>query len=346
MSGFDTLSAVQTNLLSPVVLCFLLGCVATWVKSDLRIPESIYSLLTIYLLFALGLKGGVELSHSNVVELWKPALATLAIGVITPLLAFAIARSFGKLSVPDAAALGAHYGSVSVVTFIAVQSFLSSIGVAYEGFLSTLVVILEAPAIIISLLLARMKQNATDTSGAAVAADSVASTSRDWSTMRTALHEIVSGRSLLLLMGGLVIGALSGSSGYERVEPLFGAPFQGVVALFLLEMGIVASKRFRDLKKVGVFVVLFGTLVPLMNAALGAVLGHMSGLSLGGTAILSALAASASYIAAPAAVRIALPEANPGIYLTAALTVTFPFNLVVGIPLYLKMVQYLTEIFP
>jgi hypothetical protein len=147
-------------------------------------------------------------------------------------------------------------------------------------------------------------------------------------------------------MGGLVIGALSGSSGYARVEPLFGAPFQGVVALFLLEMGIVASKRFRDLKKVGVFVVLFGTLVPLMNAVLGAVLGHMSGLSLGGTAILSALAASASYIAAPAAVRIALPEANPGIYLTSALTVTFPFNLVVGIPLYLKVAQYLTEVFP
>ncbi|MEN9530430.1 MAG: hypothetical protein RI932_2303 [Pseudomonadota bacterium] len=345
MSGFDTLSAVQTNLLSPVVLCFLLGCIATWVKSDLRIPESIYSLLTIYLLFALGLKGGVELSHSNVAELWKPALATLAIGVITPLIAYAVSRIFGKLSVTDSAALAAHYGSVSVVTFIAAQSFLSAIGIAYEGFISTLVVILEAPAIVVGLMLARLKQTPASGVDSSVGSSAGAS-STDWTTLRTALHEIVSGRSLLLLMGGLVIGALSGSSGYARVEPLFGAPFQGVVALFLLEMGIVASKRFRDLKKVGVFVVLFGTLVPLMNAVLGAVLGHMSGLSLGGTAILSALAASASYIAAPAAVRIALPEANPGIYLTSALTVTFPFNLVVGIPLYLKVAQYLTEVFP
>jgi hypothetical protein len=330
MLSLDALSAIQTNLLSPVVLCFLLGCVATWVKSDLRIPESIYSILTIYLLFALGLKGGVELSHADTALLWRPALATLVIGLVTPLIAYFSARSFGKLSVADAAALGAHYGSVSVVTFIAVQSFLSGMGVNYEGFLSTLVVLLEAPAILVSLLLARFKQ----------AGES------DWSTLRTAFHEIISGRSLLLLIGGLVIGALSGTSGYQRVEPLFGAPFQGVVALFLLEMGIVASKRLRDLKKVGVFLVLFGIFVPIVNSLLGAVLGHMSGLSLGGTVILSTLAASASYIAAPAAVRIALPEANPGIYLTAALTITFPFNLVFGIPLYLRMVKQLVELMP
>lgn len=323
----DTLGTIQTNLLSPVVLCFLLGCFATWLKSDLRIPEQIYSLLTIYLLFALGLKGGVELSHADPNLLWKPALATLGLGLVTPLLAYFVARFFGRMSVTDAAALGAHYGSVSVVTFIATQSFLSSIGINYEGFLSTLVVILEAPAILVSLLLARLKQ----------AGDS------DWKAMRTAFHEIVSGRSLLLLMGGLLIGALSGSEGYKRVEPLFGAPFQGVVALFLLEMGIVASKRFRDLKKVGVFVLLFGTIVPVINSLLGALLGHISGLSFGGTVVLSTLAASASYIAAPAAVRIALPEANPGIYLTAALTITFPFNLVFGIPLYLKIVQTLSE---
>lgn len=328
MLPFDTLSIIQTNLLSPVVLCFLLGCVATWVKSDLRIPESIYSLLTIYLLFALGLKGGVELSHAELEKLWQPALATLVLGLVTPLIAYFIARVFGKLGVADSAALGAHYGSVSVVTFIATQSFLSSIGISYEGFLSTLVVILEAPAIVVSLMLARLKK--TDDT--------------DPGSLRTAFHEIVSGRSLLLLMGGLVIGALSGSSGYQRVEPLFGAPFQGVVALFLLEMGIVASKRFRDLKKAGVFVVLFGTFVPVLNSLLGAVLGHLSGLSLGGTVVLSTLAASASYIAAPAAVRIALPEANPGIYLTAALTITFPFNLVFGIPLYLKIAQKLSEL--
>ncbi|MEY4064321.1 MAG: hypothetical protein RIR26_529 [Pseudomonadota bacterium] len=324
MVPFDTLSAIQSNLLSPVVLCFVLGCVATWVKSDLRIPESIYSLLTIYLLFALGLKGGVELSQADPALLWKPAFATLVLGILTPLIAYGAARGVGKLSVPDAAALAAHYGSVSVVTFIAVQSFLSAVGISYEGFLSTLVVVLEAPAILVGLLMARLQEPQE----------------KDAAGLKTVLHEILSGRSMLLLMGGLIIGALSGKQGYARVEPLFGAPFQGVVALFLLEMGIVASKRFRDLKKVGVFVLFFGTLIPLINSFLGIFLGQLSGLSLGGTVILGTLAASASYIAAPAAVRIALPEANPGVYLTSALTVTFPFNLVVGIPLYLKIAQH------
>lgn len=330
MNAADTLNIVQTNLLSPVVLCFFLGCAATLVKSDLKIPESVYSLFTIYLLFALGLKGGVELSHTQMSDVLKPAFATLLLGVLTPLIAYIAARTFGRLSVPDSAALGAHFGSVSVVTFIAAQSFLSSVGVMHEGFLSTLVVLLEAPAILLSLLLARMKQ----------------SENFDLSTLRQASHEILTGRSLLLLMGGLVIGTLSGQSGYDKVEPLFGSPFQGVVALFLLEMGIIASKRFRDLKKSGVFIVLFGTIIPVINGALGALLGHLSGLSLGGTALLSTLAASASYIAAPAAVRIALPEANPGLYLTATLTVTFPFNLVVGIPLYLKMAEYLRGLIP
>jgi len=329
VNSADTLNIVQANLLSPVVLCFFLGCIATLVKSDLKIPESVYSLFTIYLLFALGLKGGVELSHTHFSEVLKPALATLLLGIITPLIAFFSARTLGKLSVPDAAALGAHFGSVSVVTFIAAQSFLGSVGILYEGYLSTLVVLLEAPAILLSLLVARARQ----------------SDSFDFSSLRRAAHEILTGRSLLLLMGGLVIGALGGQSGYDKVEPLFGSPFQGVVALFLLEMGIIASKRFRDLKKSGVFILLFGTCVPVINGAIGALLGHLSGMTLGGTALLSTLAASASYIAAPAAVRIALPEANPGLYLTATLTVTFPFNLVVGIPLYLRMAETVRGLF-
>ncbi|MEY2988733.1 MAG: hypothetical protein RJB13_2254, partial [Pseudomonadota bacterium] len=254
MNSADMLSIVQANLLSPVVLCFFLGCVATLVKSDLKIPESVYSLFTIYLLFALGLKGGVELSHTRFDDVLKPAIATLLLGLITPLTAYFSARNFGKLNVPDASALGAHYGSVSVVTFIAAQSFLASVGVLYEGYLSTLVVLLEAPAILLSLLIARARQ----------------SDSFDFSSLRRAAHEILTGRSLLLLMGGLIIGALGGQSGYYKVEPLFGSPFQGVVALFLLEMGIIASKRFRDLKKSGVFILFFGTCIPVLNGAIGA----------------------------------------------------------------------------
>lgn len=319
----DSLAVIQSNLFSPVVLCFFLGCFSTFVKSDLRIPESIYSILTIYLLFALGLKGGVELSNTSINDIWKPSVATLVIGIITPIVAIIVARTAGKLKIEDAAALGAHYGSVSVVTFIAIQSFLKSLEIGFEGFLSTQVVLLEVPAIFLSLLIAQLAKNENS----------------DWSSVRSAMHEILSGRSILLLLGGLVIGALSGASGYARVEPFFGAPFQGVVALFLLEMGIVASRRFRDLKSIGVFVVLFGICIPIINAVIGILLGHWAGLSLGGTVILGTLAASASYIAAPAAVRLALPEANPGIYLTSSLTITFPFNLIVGIPLYLKLTQ-------
>lgn len=326
----DTWSVIQSNLFSPVVLCFFLGCFSTFIKSDLRIPEAIYSVLTIYLLFALGLKGGVELSHTPFSDIWKPSLATIFVGILTPLIAFLAARHAGKLTVEDSAALAAHYGSVSVVTFIAVQSFLKNFDIAFEGFLSTQVVLLEVPAIFIGLLLAQLAR----------------SSHSDWSVIRGAMHEILASKSILLLIGGLVIGALSGSTGYAKVEPFFGAPFQGVVALFLLEMGIVASKRFRDLRTVGGFVLLFGTLIPLVNALLGTFVGHWAGLSVGGTAILATMAASASYIAAPAAVRLALPEANPGIYLTSALTVTFPFNLVVGIPLYLKIAQLLKDALP
>lgn len=328
--NIDTWSIIQSNVFSPVVLCFFLGCFSTLVKSDLRIPESIYSILTIYLLFALGLKGGVELSATAWADIWRPSLATLTVGCLTPFLSYSVARHIGKLSVADSAALAAHYGSVSVVTFIAIQSFLKALEINFEGFLSTQVVLLEVPAIFISLMIAQLAK----------------SNSSDWSTIRGAIHEILSGRSILLLIGGLVIGALSGTTGYKRVEPFFGAPFQGVVALFLLEMGIVASRRFRDLKHVGVFVLLFGILIPLINAALGIALGHWAGLSLGGTVIMGTLAASASYIAAPAAVRLALPEANPGIYLTSALTITFPFNLIFGIPLYLKLALSLKEILP
>ncbi|NBW82777.1 sodium-dependent bicarbonate transport family permease [bacterium] len=326
----DTWSVVQANIFSPVVLCFFLGCISTLVKSDLRIPDAIYSVLTIYLLFALGLKGGVELSYTSFSEIWKPSIATLILGTITPLLAFAAARHLGKLKVEDSAALAAHYGSVSVVTFIAVQSFLKNLEIGYEGFLSAQVVLLEVPAILIGLLLAQIAKMGNS----------------DWTAIRGAMHEILSGKSILLLIGGLLIGALSGPGGYAKVEPFFGSPFQGVVALFLLEMGIVASRRFRDLKTVGAFVLFFGTLIPIINSFIGVTLGHWAGLSLGGTVVLGTLAASASYIAAPAAVRLALPEANPGIYLTSALTVTFPFNLVVGIPLYLKFAQFLKDFLP
>lgn len=323
MESMNLLLLAKDHLLSPMVLCFCLGYVATFIKSDLQIPGQVYQLLTLYLLFALGLKGGVALTHAPIGDLIAPAAATLILGALTPLVAYAVARRIGKLNVADSAALAAHYGSVSVVTFMAVLAFLDNTGQSYEGFMSTLVVILEVPAIIIALSIA--KRQLGDQS------------------LGVVLKEIVSSKSIVLLLGGLIIGFLSGDIGYKRVAPLFGDPFQGVVTLFLLEMGLVAAKRVGDLKKVGGFVVIFGIVVPVINGCLGLVLGSFAGLSQGGLTALAAMAASASYIAAPAAVRLSLPEANPGIYLTAALTVTFPFNLIFGIPLYSALARFFYE---
>lgn len=316
------LELVQVNLLNPVVLAFLLGAVAVWVRSDLKIPEGMYTALSVYLLLAIGFKGGAALAKTPLDEIWLPALAALALGCAIPLWAYAAARRFGRLGVQDSAALAAHYGSVSVVTFVAALAFLDAAGTAYEGFLPALVAIMEVPAIAVAILMAR-------TAGGG--------SRQGWGPV---LHEVLAGRSIVLLAGGLAIGAATGPAGLAKVAPVFVDPFQGVLVLFLLEMGMVAALRLREVRTAGVFLVLFGVGMPLLNGALGAWAGTLVGLSLGGSTVLGVLAASASYIAAPAAARVALPNANPGLYLTAALGITFPFNLAVGIPLCYAAAQW------
>lgn len=311
----EIIELVRLNLLSPMVLAFVLGVVATLVHSDLKFPEELYTGLSIYLLLAIGLKGGAELSETPLGSFWAPALVTLALGVGIPIVAYLVLRRLGRFEVADAAAIAAHYGSVSAVTFAAVQTFLEALQVPYEGFMPTLVALLEVPAIIVALLIARMALGQGGNWGAVI-------------------RELLAGKSILLLLGGLVIGALSGKAGLAQVAPLFVDPFRGALTLFLLEMGMVAARRFRDLRKVGGFLIGFGIILPVCNGVLGLWLGQLAGLSAGGAVVLGTLAASASYIAAPAAVRIALPQANPSFYLTAALAITFPFNLALGIPLY------------
>lgn len=311
----EIVELVRLNLFSPMVLAFVLGVVATLVRSDLKFPEELYTGLSIYLLLSIGLKGGAELSETALGDFWAPALVTLGLGLTIPVVAYLVLRRLGRLEIADAAAIAAHYGSVSAVTFAAVQTFLETLRVPYEGFMPTLVALLEVPAIIVALLIARV---ALGQGGA-------------WGEV---MRELLSGKSILLLLGGLAIGLLSGKSGLEQVAPLFVDPFRGALTLFLLEMGMVAARRLRDLRKVGGFLVAFGVLMPLVNGVVGLWLGSLAGLSSGGAVVLGTLAASASYIAAPAAVRIALPQANPSFYLTAALGITFPFNLAIGIPLY------------
>lgn len=311
----EIVELVRLNLLSPMVLAFVLGVIATLVRSDLKFPEELYIGLSIYLLLAIGLKGGAALSETPFTIILWPAIVTLILGVTTPIIAYVILRRLGRFEVADAAALAAHYGSVSAVTFAAVQTFLDSLKVPYEGFMPTLVAILEVPAIVVSLLIARVAMGHGG----------------HWGEV---LRELLAGKSILLLLGGLVIGFLVGQNGVKKVAPLFLDLFQGVLTLFLLEMGMVAARRLGDLRKVGAFLIAFGVMMPVASGIAGIWLGSLAGLSQGGAVVLGTLAASASYIAAPAAVRIALPQANPSFYLTASLAITFPFNLAVGIPLY------------
>ena len=311
------------NLVSPVVLAFILGIVARRIGSDLEIPSAIYQGLSIYLLFAIGLKGGVALSETAPADLVKPILLTLGFGVLTPLSAFFLLTRMGRLGRTDAAATAAHYGSVSVVTFVAAIEAVKIAGMTTDGYLPALVAILEVPGIIIGLMLAKKSAS----SGG----------------MSEAFREVVTGKSIFLLMGGMFIGAACGAEKIEGVAPFFVAPFKGALCLFLLELGMVTANRMGDLKNAGWRLILVGCLLPLIHGCLATAAAIFIGMNPGGAAIFGAMVGSASYIAAPAAVRIALPEASPGIYLTLALGVTFPFNLAIGIPIFLKLAQFLTS---
>lgn len=321
----EILELLRTNLLSPMLLAFGLGIVATLVRSDLKFPAELYTALSIYLLLAIGLKGGVELAVTPLGEVWPAALLTLALGCAIPIWTYAIALRLGKFDPANAAALAAHYGSVSAVTFLATQTYLQNIGQPFEGYTPFLVAILEVPAIVIALMLAqRALRSDTGPRGG-------------WGVV---LREILAGRSIVLLVGGLIIGFLAGPSGMTQVDAFFVDPFKGVLTLFLLELGMVAARRFGDVPAAGRFLLGFAILLPIAHGVLGVLAGYLAGMSVGGSTILAVLAASASYIAAPAAVRIALPEANPGFYLTASLAITFPFNLVVGIPLFHRIAEF------
>jgi hypothetical protein len=308
---------ISSNLLSPVVLCFALGLIATLVKSDLELPDAFITALSIYLLLAIGLKGGVALSETKEpAKLIAPVIGTLALGIAIPCWCYALLKYVGKFNVADSAAIAAHYGSCSVVTFITAMQFLKNTPYPADGYLPALVAILEVPAIVVALLIARLGNRTTG---------------GGWGEI---LHETLAGRSVLLLVGGLVIGYVGGQKQFDKVQVFYADAFLGILCLFMLELGIKCGSRFGDLKRVGPFLLAFGILMPIVNGTIGILVGQACGLSVGGATALGVLAASASYIAAPAAVRIALPQANPAYYLTASLAITFPFNLALGIPLF------------
>lgn len=323
----DFLHALSANLLSPAVLFFALGITAALIKSDLKFPEALYVTLTIYLLTALGFKGGVAISDAGIGKVILPAFAAMLLGTLIPLWTYPLVRFGGKLRAVDAAAIAAHYGSVSAVTFIAATNYLKGINEPFENYATAFLAVMESPAIIVGVLLGKLSLDRQS---------SVFNGS-----LKSVLREAVFGRSVFLLVGALLVGALCGKAGMDKVEPFFVTPFQGVLALFLMEMGMVAGQRLGDLKKVGPFLIAFGIIMPLLHGALGVLLGKYVGLSLGGATLLGVLAASASYIAAPAAMRLSLPEANPALYLTSSLAITFPFNITIGVPMYYALARHL-----
>ena len=319
-------------MIDVVVLFFLLGLLARLVKSDLALPGVLYETLSIYLLLAIGLKGGVELSKQSIETVMPQMLFCLAIGVAVPLLMYPVLRRLVGLNGFDAASVAAHYGSVSVVTFAVASAYLAHRNIEFEPHAALWVALLEAPGIVAGIALARWyekKQGGTTGVKTGIA----------WGALA---HDVFLGKSVFLLVGGLAIGTLMGEKGVAPIAPLFTVLFKGVLALFLLELGLVAGGRLGELKRYGIKLIAFALLAPMALAVFGALGGKALGLSTGGIAIMAALIASASYIAAPTAMRIAVPQANAALSITAALGITFPFNVLLGIPLYLKLAQYLS----
>ncbi|BDU11455.1 sodium-dependent bicarbonate transport family permease [Aurantimicrobium sp. INA4] len=319
---FESLELAVSNLTSPPVLAFVLGLIAVGLRSRLEIPPQIFSALSIYLLLAIGIKGGVGLRMAEPADIAAPIALAIIVGLAIPVAAFAVLKVLTPLNQTERGAIAAHYGSTSLVTFTAGLMFVESLGLDPEGYLATLLAIMEVPGLIVGLVLARK-----------------ASKQQSWGPL---MHEVLTGKSILLLVGGLVIGAVSGPVGYERVEPFFGALFVGVLTLFLLQLGIQAGSHLKELPQAGWGLLIFAIAFPLVIGIAGVGLATLIGLSAGGAAVFGVLCASASYIAAPAAVKLSLPEANPGFYLTASLGITFPFNLLIGIPVFVWFAQLIS----
>lgn len=301
----------------PVILFFILGLMAGIVRSDLKIPGVLYESISIFLLLAIGLKGGIELAKVRLANIAGPALTVVSVAALIPLLAFPVLHHIGRMARADAASIAAHYGSVSVVTFAVAASYLLGQEEPVEGYMVVFLVLLEFPALVLGVILARRSSSTTR-----------------WGHL---LHEVFSGKSIVLLIGGLLIGWIAGSDGIKPLDRLFLDLFKGMLAFFLLEMGLVVASRLPDLRRAGAFLIAFAIAMPLLAGVLGVITANVIGLSVGGAAMLATLYASASYIAAPAAMRIAIPEANPALSIGASLGITFPFNLLIGIPLYHAM---------
>ena len=324
---------IMQNILNPPILFFFLGMLAVFLKSDLSIPQPLPKFFSLYLLIAIGLHGGYELSKSGLtLDVMKALLLAVFMAIIVPIYSFFILKI--KLDVHNAIAVAATYGSISAVTFITGITYLQSLGVEYGGYMVAAMTLMESPAIIIALVFVAIFSKKDSTKDNAKNEPSHTS----WKEI---LREAFLNPSVFLLMGALLIGILTGDKGWTSMEPLFGALFKGMLAFFLLDMGLVAAKRIYELKTLVSFLIFFAILMPIFNASIAMALAYFFGLSKGDAFLLALLSGSASYIAVPAAMRLSVPEANPSIYLPLSLAITFPFNISLGIPLYYFVINNL-----
>ena len=311
----SALELAVANLTSPMILFFVLGLLAAWAKSDLTIPEAIAKGLAIYLMLAIGFKGGAGVAeHGADSTLLIALIAGIVLSAILPLIAFQALTRTTSLPAVDAAAIAACYGSISIVTFLAASQVLDTAGIPYEGYMVAIAAAMETPPIMAALWLNKKDTPSLD---------------------GTAFREVFLNGSIVVLVGAFIIGWITGGEGLKSISAFIVDPFKGILCLFLLDMGIVAGRGLRNGKNLSPSVILFGLYMPLIGATLGWATAQVIGLSIGGVALMTTLAASASYIAVPAAMRVALPDAKPSIYLPLSLGITFPFNLAIGIPLYI-----------
>jgi len=317
---------ILQNMLNPPVLFFFLGMLAVFLKSELTIPQPLPKLFSLYLLIAIGLHGGYELSQSGFnLYIFEALLIAVFMSMIVPVYSFFILRT--KIDVYNSIAIAATFGSISAVTFITGITYLDTVGVEYGGFMVASMALMESPAIVIGLVFAALFAKSPNSDG------EVEKT--DWKEI---LREAFLNPSVFLLVGALIIGILTAEKGWHSMEPLFGTLFKGMLAFFLLDMGLVAARKIHELKKVGFFLIGFALIMPMVNASVAVAIAYVFDIEKGDAFLLALLSASASYIAVPAAMRLSVPEANPGIYLPLSLAVTFPFNISLGIPLYYFMI--------
>ncbi len=334
----DILQLIQSNLLTPIILFFLFGIIAARIKSDLKIPEAISEFLPIYLLAAIGLHGGIEMRNTGFENMLIPMLVAIGLSLLFTLNHYQILRRLGKFNIFDSYALASTYGAVGAVTFSVGLSFLKNQGVSSEGYLAAILAVLEPVAFIMAIFLTNMavskqirakKQSVTSDDSS----DIDVGLNQTKTKLSQVLHESITGKAIVILLGSIVIGYIIGESGFDSIRIVFDEMFTGAIVIFMIEMGIIAGQRLDDIKKVGIFLTAFAIIMPTFNGIIGVLVATAMGLSLGGAVMFGLLLASASFIAAPAVLRHAIPQAKPSLYITSALGITFPYNIIVLLPI-------------